>query len=107
MRALRPEEVVLVDDEDDITEVKKPMRFDFHSRENYTSTPYFTKQSQKHTTSHTNCLQNGDDDIIFVKSSKTPEKRRAEAKLLGFDYIKAQPLKEKSLFTIGKLDCLF
>ncbi|ENN80362.1 sentrin-specific protease 1 [Dendroctonus ponderosae] len=100
MSALRAEEVVFVDDEDDITEV--PRRFDFHSRGNHASTPYFSKvQSQKHTTSNTNCAQNGDDDIIFVKSSKTPARRQLEAKLLGFDYIKAQPVKEKSLFTIG------
>ncbi|KAI4466233.1 sentrin/sumo-specific protease [Holotrichia oblita] len=70
--------IVIDDDDDDIIEVKKPLEFDFTRKSTFkhTSTPNYP-------TSKT--VQNGDNDVTFVKYI-SPEERKALTKKRGFDY---------------------
>ncbi|KAK4880088.1 hypothetical protein RN001_008234 [Aquatica leii] len=67
--------LIIDDDDDDILEISKP-KFGgkFSSTPNY---PISRGASQ----------QNGDDDVTFLKSTKSIDEKKLKAKKLGFDYI--------------------
>lgn len=103
MKSLKVVDMVTLDDDDDILEIKKPVGLKVESRNKvtHTSTPSDQKLGSY---VNGNSLRNGDDDVIFVNSFKTPEQKKDEAKLAGFSYFKPNSVKDVpvSLFSIGK-----
>ncbi|KAF5294198.1 hypothetical protein FQR65_LT10909 [Abscondita terminalis] len=69
--------LVIDDEEDDILEISKLK----HSNK-FSSTPNGSVSRSA------NVQQNGDDDVVFLKSSKSIEEKKLKAKKLGFDYLK-------------------
>lgn len=99
MKPLWPEGTVVIDDDDDLTDSKKPS-FMVRGRgklKGFTSTP---TDPLGRISNGTGC-ENGD-DIIFVKVSKSPKEKQAEAKSAGFSYMTSKSNQnEKPLFSIG------
>lgn len=99
MKPLSIEDTINLDDDDDIAQIRKP-RFKIERRGNlksFTSTPENIR-----TYRNGNIHENGDNDVILVKATKSPKERKEEAKLAGFSYIKPKTsLSEKPLFNIG------
>ncbi|XP_066255432.1 uncharacterized protein [Euwallacea similis] len=94
MRPLKPEDVVVIDDDDDVIEVRKRNsinRGDFRSSfKKYTSTPTEKKLPIK------KGLENQDDDVILVKTIKSPKEKQ-----LNLEGFKASTSTDKPLFDIG------
>ncbi|KAF7266360.1 uncharacterized protein LOC143202559 [Rhynchophorus ferrugineus] len=102
MKSLKVVDTVTLDDDDDILEVKKPigLKIEGRTKVTHTSTPSDQKLGSY---VNGNSLRNGDEDVIFVNSFKTPEQKKDEAKLAGFSYFKPNSVKDASvsLFNIG------
>lgn len=67
--------LIIDDDDDDILEISKPK---FAGK--FSSTPNYS-------ISRGAPQQNGDDDVTFLKSTKSIDEKKLKAKKLGFDYI--------------------
>ncbi|CAG9771880.1 unnamed protein product [Ceutorhynchus assimilis] len=95
MKPVKVQETVVLDDDDDddVIEITKPAR----NGKKFTSTPLERRKSYANVKKdHENS-----DDIVFIKTFKSPKEKQKEAKLAGYDYFKPRTSLDKPLFTIG------
>lgn len=94
MKSLQTEDVVVLDDDDEVVEVKEKNNY-----QKFTSTPANKAELGSY---RKYGYENSDRDVLIGKTTKSPKDKQLDSKLFSFNHLKTPGGSDKPLFNIGK-----